>query len=258
TAIGARKALELDGVDMDGRFLRIKPCRVNPSASSAPTPPALSAAHPTPTTTTTAAPHPKATSDLPPPQRAPGSLRAYVGNLAWSMDEAAVAAFFPGCSIASVRLARNPETGRHKGYGHVDFEDEESLERAIERNQQVACGRPVKVAYAVASRGDGGGGGGGGGGGAGTMGGAAGGAGGGGHGGGGHGGGGHGGAGAGGLAGKMGEGGDAMEQEHEGARGRKGKGRKKGSEGCFVCGHEGHKSFDCPEKHRKMKRHKSQ
>ena len=39
-----------------------------------------------------------------------------------------------------------------RGFCHVDFEDNESLEKAVRMNQSELRGRPVKIAYAISNR----------------------------------------------------------------------------------------------------------
>ena len=119
----------------------------------------------------------------------------------------------------SVKLAADRETGQSKGFGHVELGDEASLEAAVQRDQQRMKGRPIKVAYATASRkrasteddAD-----------------VA-------------------------MQGDVAEGGESM--EHGSNAGKK-KGKKKA--GCFVCGDSSHKSYDCPDKSRLAKRQRSQ
>ena len=43
------------------------------------------------------------------------------------------------------------KTGRSR-FCHIDFEDDESLENAIKKNQAELHGRPMKIAYAVCNR----------------------------------------------------------------------------------------------------------
>lgn len=56
---------------------------------------------------------------------------AYVGNISFDVDDAAIAAFFEGCGVTKVRLHTDKETGRSKGYAHVHFEDEGGLDRYV-------------------------------------------------------------------------------------------------------------------------------
>jgi hypothetical protein len=150
-----------------------------------------------------------------PPPRDPTSLRAYIGNLDWGIDEAILRDFFSGCNIRGVKWAEDKETGQFKGYGHVDFVDEASLERAVAKNQEACLGRPMKVAYAVTSKGE-------------RPGGVPG-------------------------AGKAKGGSACFVCGAEGHRSfecptKGAKGVAKGSRACFICGEEGHKSFECPTK----------
>lgn len=101
--------------------------------------------------------------DLP---QTPGYNVAYVGNISFDVDDAAIAAFFEGCGVSKVRLHTDKETGRSKGYAHVHFEDEEGLDRcggghwgwwglashrlnrAVARNGKELAGRQVRVSFA--------------------------------------------------------------------------------------------------------------
>lgn len=45
-----------------------------------------------------------------------------------------------------MRLATDRETGRSRGFGHIDFKDDESCQRAIsELNGMEVLGRPLRV-----------------------------------------------------------------------------------------------------------------
>eukprot|EP00270_Netrium_digitus_P016257 TRINITY_DN580_c0_g1_i4.p1 TRINITY_DN580_c0_g1~~TRINITY_DN580_c0_g1_i4.p1 ORF type:complete len:318 (+),score=89.01 TRINITY_DN580_c0_g1_i4:281-1234(+) len=57
--------------------------------------------------------------------------------------------FFHGCRIKSIKFVHDKETQKFKGCGHVEFEDDESLEVAMTLDQKHLLGRPMKVAYAV-------------------------------------------------------------------------------------------------------------
>ena len=116
--------------------------------------------------------------------RIPGSVggstaktRIYVGSLMWELTEEQVRAIFePFGAIKSVQLILNPDTGKHRGYGFVEYFDEKSAADAIAAMDGFdLIGRKLKVNYAsalvapqgahqnAASHGGGGGGGGGGG-----------------------------------------------------------------------------------------------
>lgn len=56
---------------------------------------------------------------------------AYVGNIAFEADEDDLRELFSGCNITKVRMHTDKDTGKFKGYAHVHFADEESLDRLI-------------------------------------------------------------------------------------------------------------------------------
>ena len=91
--------------------------------------------------------------------RIPGSVgastaktRIYVGSLMWELTEEAVRAIFePFGAIKSCQLILNPETGKHRGYGFVEFVEEKSAAHAIaEMDGFELIGRKLKVNYASA------------------------------------------------------------------------------------------------------------
>ena len=118
----AKRALELDGSDYEGRFLQVRPCTAKPQAP------------------------PRAAGDV---SKTPGYNVVYVGNLPWDCDEALLEGFFNGCQVTKVRLHTDRETGAFRGFAHVHFADEEGLDRAVALSGQFLEGREVKVAYAV-------------------------------------------------------------------------------------------------------------
>jgi RNA recognition motif-containing protein len=87
-----------------------------------------------------------------PPQREGDSLSVYIGNLDWNVQKIDIKRFLKGCNIGNVRLAVDKATGKFRGFGHVDFSDEISLEKAIKMDQKELLGRPVKISYAVTKR----------------------------------------------------------------------------------------------------------
>ncbi len=55
----------------------------------------------------------------------------YVGNLPWSTTEEDLARAFAGvCTVKSCRIITDRETGRSRGFGFVEVEDDEA-EQAI-------------------------------------------------------------------------------------------------------------------------------
>lgn len=77
----------------------------------------------------------------------------FVGNLSWDIDTTFVEDMLddilgPG-SFVSVRLATDNQTGRIRGFGHVDFKDSETAARAvIELNGMEVLGRQLRVDHA--------------------------------------------------------------------------------------------------------------
>lgn len=97
--------------------------------------------------------------------------KLYVGNLAFSVtDDELHQAFTSFGNISSARVVMDRMSGRSKGFGFVEMEDDQSADEAISKmDGQTIGGRPVRVSEAKPQedrpRGGGGGGYGGGGGG---------------------------------------------------------------------------------------------
>ncbi|KAG6404226.1 hypothetical protein SASPL_136468 [Salvia splendens] len=121
TEAAAKRALALDGSDMGGFFLKIQPFK------------------------------PTKENKLPnfAPSVEEGYNRIYVGNLAWDITEDDLKNTLSGCAIKSIRFGEDKETGEFKGYAHVDFDDSLSLKTALNLDQTVVCGRPIKISCAV-------------------------------------------------------------------------------------------------------------
>lgn len=82
-----------------------------------------------------------------------GYNRIYIGNLSWDITEDNVRKFFSDCNISSIRFGMDKETGEFRGYAHVDFSDSLAMAMAIKLNQQILCGRPVKIMSAIPKEG---------------------------------------------------------------------------------------------------------
>ncbi|KAF5790253.1 putative transcription factor interactor and regulator CCHC(Zn) family [Helianthus annuus] len=121
TEAAAKRALALDGSDMGGLSLKIQPYKATRE---------------------------KKVSDFA-PAMLKGYNRIYVGNLSWDMTEDELKKFFSDCTISSVRLGKDKETGEFKGFAHVDFADSLSLTMALKLDQKPLFGRPVRVRCAV-------------------------------------------------------------------------------------------------------------
>lgn len=76
--------------------------------------------------------------------------KLYVGNLAFSVtDEELHQAFESFGSIASARVVMDRMSGRSKGFGFVELEDDQAANDAISKmDGQTIGGRPVRVSEA--------------------------------------------------------------------------------------------------------------
>lgn len=76
--------------------------------------------------------------------------KLYVGNLAFSVtDDELMQAFTSFGNIASARVVMDRMTGRSKGFGFVEMEDDGQADEAINKmNGQTIGGRPVRVSEA--------------------------------------------------------------------------------------------------------------
>lgn len=75
--------------------------------------------------------------------------------MSWDITEDELRKFFSDCNISSIRFGEDKETGEFRGYAHVDFSDSLSLTMALKLDQQIVCGRPVKISCAVPMKGAG-------------------------------------------------------------------------------------------------------
>jgi RNA recognition motif-containing protein len=91
--------------------------------------------------------------------------KLYVGNLSYEVTDAALEELFaPFGSVRSVQVIQDRDTGRSKGFGFVEMDDENAARAAIQAlNEKEHNGRPLAVNEARPREDRGGGGGGGGG-----------------------------------------------------------------------------------------------
>ncbi|KAA6390208.1 MAG: putative poly-U-binding factor 60kDa [Streblomastix strix] len=75
--------------------------------------------------------------------------RIYVGAINWNLKEDDIKGLFePFGKIRNCQMIPNPETGKHKGYGFIDFEKKESADEAIKAmNGFELMGLKIKVNY---------------------------------------------------------------------------------------------------------------
>ena len=91
--------------------------------------------------------------DRPPRQRRENQHSVFIGNLSWDIDTNFVEDMLddilgPG-SFEAVRLATDNQTGRIRGFGHVDFKDADTAARAVvELNGMEVLGRQLRVDHA--------------------------------------------------------------------------------------------------------------
>uniref|UniRef100_A0A8C7GKF2 Eukaryotic translation initiation factor 4B n=1 Tax=Oncorhynchus kisutch TaxID=8019 RepID=A0A8C7GKF2_ONCKI len=63
---------------------------------------------------------------------------AFLGNLPYDVSEESIKDFFRGLAISAVRLPREPSNPeRLKGFGYAEFDDVDSLLRALTLNEEV-------------------------------------------------------------------------------------------------------------------------
>lgn len=76
--------------------------------------------------------------------------KLYVGNLAFSVtDDELMQAFTSFGNVASARVVMDRMTGRSKGFGFVEIEDDSLADEAVNKmNGQTIAGRPVRVSEA--------------------------------------------------------------------------------------------------------------
>ena len=77
-------------------------------------------------------------------------MKLFVGNLSWNATEEELKNFFKKCGeVVSVRIVSDPYTGRSKGFGFVEMEDEASGEEAIRQLDNTPfLDRPLRVSKA--------------------------------------------------------------------------------------------------------------
>lgn len=76
--------------------------------------------------------------------------KIYVGNLSFSVtDDELMQAFASFGNVTSARVVMDRMTGRSKGFGFVEIEDDGAADEAVNKmNGQTIAGRPVRVSEA--------------------------------------------------------------------------------------------------------------
>lgn len=113
---GIEQALERDGEEYEGRYLKIRKDQ-----------------------------------RAPPKARDGDSKTVYLGNLPWTMSENDVRDLISSwdCKVAKLRYHTDAESGDFKGFCHVEFADEASLTTAIAKGGSSIQGRELRVAHSV-------------------------------------------------------------------------------------------------------------
>ncbi|KAI4900734.1 hypothetical protein NFI96_014370 [Prochilodus magdalenae] len=71
---------------------------------------------------------------------------AFLGNLPYDVSEESIKEFFRGLAISAVRLPREPNNPeRLKGFGYAEFDDVDSLLRALTLNEENLGNRRIRV-----------------------------------------------------------------------------------------------------------------
>jgi len=76
------------------------------------------------------------TNEQAPKEAKTDSYTLFVGNLAWATTEEGLKTAFEECGVvAGSRVIKDKQSGYSKGYGYVDFETKEGLEKALQTMQ---------------------------------------------------------------------------------------------------------------------------
>jgi len=130
---GFHAALALNGLEVEDRTLSIKRAKAKELAALG------------------VAPAPAAGVRASAPAAAPlpleeGSRVVYCGNLAWEVDEEALAALFQGLQVTGVTWGLDKGSGEFRGYAHVEFATAEQAAAALARNGSLLLSRPIRIA----------------------------------------------------------------------------------------------------------------
>jgi len=94
---------------------------------------------------------PRAAPSNSPGEYPEGCTCLFAGNLSFNVTEEEVREFFGngGVEIKQIRWGEDKETGKFKGFAHVEFPDEDSTKAAIKLGGQNISGRPVRLDFAL-------------------------------------------------------------------------------------------------------------
>lgn len=78
-----------------------------------------------------------------------GCTSVFVGNLSWQASEDDLRSCFESCGeVINCRIAMDQETGRSKGFGHVDFNETDATDAAVKLTGTDVAGRAIRVDFA--------------------------------------------------------------------------------------------------------------
>ena len=79
--------------------------------------------------------------------------KLYVGNLAWSVDDSELEALFSGLgTVHSASVITDRDTGRSRGFGFVELDDDAASQAIEELNGKDVDGRQLKINEAIDKR----------------------------------------------------------------------------------------------------------
>jgi RNA recognition motif-containing protein len=79
--------------------------------------------------------------------------KLYVGNLPWSVDDGELEALFSAMgTVHSARVITDRDTGRSRGFGFVELDDDAATKAIEELNGNDFGGRQLRVNEAVDKR----------------------------------------------------------------------------------------------------------
>lgn len=85
-----------------------------------------------------------------PIEKPAGCRCVFLGGLSFDATEDDLRAAFDSCgTITGARIAWDRENDRSKGFGYVDFEEEDAVDAAIALTGSMVAGRPVRVDYSA-------------------------------------------------------------------------------------------------------------
>lgn len=78
------------------------------------------------------------------------SKKLFIGSLAWGTTDDTLQAHFAQCgTVASAKVVTDRESGRSRGFGFVEFDDDKEADAAVEKlNNSELDGRTITVSEA--------------------------------------------------------------------------------------------------------------